>query len=125
MTTEWQAIPQMFPVHGAAVAFFKGKFWVMGGSTGDDSFDHTITDKVQIYNPRDQDWSVDKPLTSPRQKACAVAIEDHIVITGGTSLGLGKVKPAWLAEIGTRKAEAFDGKTWTTLPNMSRAKVIH
>ena len=28
---------------------FRGKFWVMGGSTGDDSYDHTITDKVQAY----------------------------------------------------------------------------
>ena len=27
----------------------RGKFWVMGGSTGDDSYDHTITDKVQAY----------------------------------------------------------------------------
>lgn len=43
---EWQDIPQMYPVHGAAVAFFRGKFWVFGGSTGDDSYDHTITDKV-------------------------------------------------------------------------------
>lgn len=47
MTGEWQEIPQMYPVHGAAVAFFKGKFWVFGGSTGDDNYDHTITDKVR------------------------------------------------------------------------------
>ena len=36
----------MYPVHGAAVAFFDGKFWVFGGSTGNDNYDHTITDKV-------------------------------------------------------------------------------
>ena len=63
-------------------------------------------------------------LTSPRHKACAVAIEDHIVVTGGTMLGLGKVKPVWLAEIGTRTAEQFDGKEWKSLPSLSRAKVI-
>ena len=45
LTTTWQAIPQMFPVHGAATAFFQSKFWVLGGSTGDDQYDHTITDK--------------------------------------------------------------------------------
>ena len=45
---EWQEIPQMYPVHGAAVAFFRAKFWVFGGSTGDDSHDHTITDKVSV-----------------------------------------------------------------------------
>ena len=39
-------VPQMYPVHGAAVAFFRGKFWVFGGSTGNDNYDHTITDKV-------------------------------------------------------------------------------
>ena len=39
----------MFPVHGAATAFFRGKMWVFGGSTGDDTKDHTITDKVSIY----------------------------------------------------------------------------
>ena len=34
----------------------RGKFWVMGGSTGDDSYDHTITDKVQAYRwPADDD----------------------------------------------------------------------
>ncbi len=46
----------------------RGKFWVFGGSTGDDSYDHTITDKVQAYNPRTQTWSVEKSLTSPRHK---------------------------------------------------------
>jgi hypothetical protein len=46
VTNEWQEIPQMYPVHGAATAFYKSKFWVLGGSTGDDSYDHTITDKV-------------------------------------------------------------------------------
>lgn len=40
-------------------------------------------------------------------------------------LGLGKVKPLWLAEIGTRTAEKFDGTSWTPLPSMSRAKVEH
>jgi hypothetical protein len=45
---------------------------------------------------------VEEPLTSPRHKACAVGIDDFIVITGGTMLGLGKHKPSWLAEIGTR-----------------------
>ena len=38
----------MYPVHGAAVAFFRGKFWVFGGSTGNDNYDHTITDKVGL-----------------------------------------------------------------------------
>ena len=40
-------------------------------------------------------------------------------------LGLGKVKPVWLAEIGTRTAEQFDGTTWSALPSMNRAKVEH
>ena len=39
----------MYPVHGGAVAFYGGKFWVFGGSTGDDSYDHTITDKVSVH----------------------------------------------------------------------------
>lgn len=122
----------------------QGKFWVFGGSTGDDSYDHTITDKVQAYSPRQQQWSVETPLTSPRHKACAVAIDDYVIITGGTMLGLGKVtndacvcftnsssspspqvKPVWLAEIGTRTAEKFDGQEWTDLPSLSRAKVEH
>ncbi len=113
----------MYPVHGAATTFFRGKFWVFGGSTGDDSYDHTITDKVQAYKPTLRQWSVEEPLTSPRHKACAVTIDDVVVVTGGTMLGLGKVKPVWLAEIGTRTAEEFDGENWATLPSMSRAKV--
>ena len=40
-------------------------------------------------------------------------------------LGLGRVKPVWLAEIGTRTAESFDGDNWTFLPSLSRAKVEH
>jgi len=117
---------KLYPVHGAATAFFRGKFWVFGGSTGDDSFDHTITDKVQAYNPRSQSWGVETvPMGGPRHKACAVAIDDHVVVTGGTLLGLGKVKPSWLAEIGSRTAEAFDGQQWTRLPPMNRAKVEH
>ena len=125
LTTQWVAIPQMYPVHGAATAFFQSKFWVLGGSTGDDSYDHTITDKVQAYNPRTQVWSVEEPLTSARHKACAVAIDENLIITGGTMLGLGKVKPVWLAEIGTRTAEKFDGSAWSSLPSMNRAKVEH
>ena len=41
---------------------------MFGGSTGDDSYDHTITDKVQAYNPRTQVWTVEKSLSSPRHK---------------------------------------------------------
>ena len=69
---------------------------------------------------------MESPLTSARHKACAVAMEDAIVITGGTSLGLGKVKPQWLAEIGTRTAESLDADTgkWGSLPSLSRAKVL-
>ena len=26
---------------------------------GDDSYDHTITDKVQAYNPQEKEWSVE------------------------------------------------------------------
>ena len=32
---------------------------MLGGSTGDDSYDHTITDKVQAYSPQEQTWSVE------------------------------------------------------------------
>ena len=124
-TDIWSEIPQMYPVHGAATTFYRGKFWVLGGSTGDDSYDHTIVDKVQAYNPQERTWSVEISLTSPRHKSCAVTIEDHIVITGGTMLGLGRVKPAWLAEIGTRTAESYDGTSWRSLPSLSRAKVEH
>lgn len=106
----------MFPVHGAATAFYQQKFWVLGGATGDDSYDESITDKVffiilsfllrnilifdiiiiflfyhlkvQAYNPRSQQWTVELPLTSRRHKACAVAIDDILIVTGGTMLGL-------------------------------------
>ena len=46
-TSTWEEIHKMFPVHGAASTFYKGKMWVFGGSTGDDTKDHTITDKVR------------------------------------------------------------------------------
>ena len=45
-TSAWEEVHQIFPVHGAASTFFKGKMWVFGGATGDDTKDHTITDKV-------------------------------------------------------------------------------
>lgn len=48
---------------------------MFGGSTGDDSYDHTITDKVQAYNPRTQVWSVEKSLSSPRHK---VRVYSHV-----------------------------------------------
>ena len=47
-TDRWVELPPIYPVHGAATTFFKGKFWVLGGSTGDDSRRETITDKARI-----------------------------------------------------------------------------
>ena len=48
--------------------------------------------QVQAYNPREQEWSVEAPLTSARHKSCAVAMDgDAVVLTGGTGLGVGKV----------------------------------
>ena len=79
--------------------------------------------QVQAYDTRTQQWSVEAPMSGPRHKACAVSIDDHVVVTGGTLLGLGKTKPSWLAEIGSRTASAFDGRQWTKLPPMNRAKV--
>ena len=35
-SSNWTEIPNIYPVHGAATAFYRGKFWIMGGSTGDD-----------------------------------------------------------------------------------------
>jgi hypothetical protein len=66
---------------------------------------------------------VEVPLSQPRHKSCAVTIDNSVVVTGGTSLGLGKFKPQFLAEIGTRRTEMFDGQSWLPLPSMSRAKV--
>ena len=71
----------------------------------------TVHLQVQAYSPGEKVWSVEESLTSPRHKSCAVTIDDNIVVTGGTMLGLGKVKPVWLAEIGTRTAEMFNGET--------------
>ena len=51
--------------------------------------------QVQAYNPREQEWSVEAPLTSARHKSCAVAMDgDAVVLTGGTGLGVGKVNYA-------------------------------
>ena len=47
---------------------------------------------MQAYNPRLQQWSVEEPLTNPKHKACAVAIDNSLVITGGTMLGK-KIRP--------------------------------
>ena len=63
------------------------------------------------------------PLSHPRHKACAVTIDNKVVFTGGTRNGMGKIKPQWLSELGTRKAEVFDGQSWSPLPFMNRAKV--
>jgi hypothetical protein len=82
--TERAGLDMVNPFHPCMPAvYFRGKFWVFGGSTGDDSYDHTITDKVQAYNPRTQTWSVEKSLTSPR----------HKVTTWGFQWGCGGFDP--------------------------------
>jgi hypothetical protein len=65
---------------------------------------------------------VEEPLTSPRHKACAVGIDDFIVITGGTMLGLGKHKPSWLAEIGTRFDSILQFCVFTRVPKIEDLK---
>ena len=48
-SSNWTEIPQIYPVHGAATTFFRGKFWVLGGSTGNKYFISNIyVDFVQV-----------------------------------------------------------------------------
>ena len=59
----------MFPVHGAATAFFQTKFWVLGGSTGDDQYDHTITDKgMFVQNNENVVFSILNLFSQKRKK---------------------------------------------------------
>jgi len=78
-------------VAGAAMAWFQGEMWLVGGAKGDDSLDGTeISDKVQIYNSSAtilERWRY-HPKNFPRQvnRACAVVIDDDVlIVTGGTN----------------------------------------
>ena len=48
LTGQWELIPQMYPVHGAATAFFQSKFWVLGGKKKY-TFYYKIQQTIMLY----------------------------------------------------------------------------
>ena len=42
--------------------------------------------QVECYDPGDNTWSEVAPLLVPRTGACAVTVDDNIIVIGGTNL---------------------------------------
>jgi len=119
----WEQVTSMDEaVAGAAMAWYQNQMWVIGGAKGDDKSNNVeISDKVQIYNPSTNAWSLGS--TFPRQvnRACAVSIDSSLVVTGGTKK---KVTQAVRLH-GKRDVNVFTGTAWDELPNMIEYRAGH
>lgn len=114
LTNTWTTDePMPTPVydHYATVAF-GGKIYVFGGFTSAS----TVTDEVQIYDPKSppgQRWSFGTPMPTPRADAMAGVIQGQIIVFGGRTA-------ADPAGVNLRVTELYDPlmNTWSSGPDM-------
>jgi len=122
----WEPFPDMMePVSGATAVWFGGKLFVIGGANGDDKKDNShIVDKVQIYEPDLTAWSEGAVFPRKVNRACAVTIDDHIVVTGGTARKI-RMNQQLRGSNKVHKNEGGKLSAWTKVPHMLEARVGH
>jgi len=114
-------------VAGAAMAWYQGEMWLVGGARGDDSLDGTeISDKVQIYNPSTMRWRYHRE-NFPRQvnRACAIAIDGSLVVTGGTNRKIRSQDKKWQGSQTTYVYDRQAGRGWLVGPSMREKRAGH
>ena len=98
--------------HAASVVF-EGELFVLGGNVDRRG---TLTNTVEVYNPRTNSWRSCAPMSEPRSRFATGIVGGRVVVAGG----LGRVDDR-IAVLDT--AEAYDPttETWTPLPPLPHA----
>jgi N-acetylneuraminic acid mutarotase len=86
-TNAWtlkEPLPQARGGTGKAV-FANGRFYIMGGetSTGAGATEHRVYDRVDLYNPRTDAWSVGRPMITARHGIFPGLHDGVIYLPGG------------------------------------------
>lgn len=123
------------PLSGAVSSWYKGEFWMLGGTSATEAdkpklYKQKIAAEGMKFNPGTQTWSVliDQFLVEPLQSACMVNIEDPeagetLVLTGGTFK-----KIQFDKKIAGKKATYMyndANPSWQPLPLMKMGRASH
>lgn len=94
----WEALPAAKPLQGMNLAAHGGMIYRVGGmeprnAPGTKADNHSVAD-VARFNPAAKAWEPMPALPEPRSSHDAVAVGDHLVVTGGWTMA-GSEGAAW------------------------------
>ena len=81
---QWEPLEPMSARRGyCGIAAFNSEIWVLGGFLVDEQSRRTITDMVEVYNPRTRQWRPGPALDMPRAEPVVLTVDDRLYVFGG------------------------------------------
>jgi N-acetylneuraminic acid mutarotase len=113
----WMAGPRMPQrKQNAAIAVHDGKIYIMGGLNGSAGVGGSVTNTVDVFDPRGGQWEVAAPMSTPRTGSKAIVVDGRIYVVGGAQ-----------GSEATDTSEAYDPKTntWKPGPRLQARRTAH
>lgn len=123
---QWSTVYSPIPAgevtrsESSTVAIY-GKILIAGGSVVNDVGELSFTDRIDVYNPETDSWSLLTPLSQPRMKMTAAVVGTKVIFAGGVCAS--ETANSSVVDIYDFTNPEFPTQSTTTLPGAARSSM--